>query len=87
MRAAAAAPSRVDSVMAAEALAEDAMNADVTEVQALVIATAEARTLLTLVQVAAGAVSRVDSALIAKAAASDAMVAHGAEADALVHSG
>ena len=48
---AAAAPSRVDSVMAAvmaaEALAEDAMNADTTEVQALVIATAEASSVLT----------------------------------------
>ena len=44
---AAAAPSRIDSVMAAEALAEDAMNADATEVQAQVIATAEARSVLT----------------------------------------
>ena len=47
VQAAAAAPSRVDSVMTAQALAEDAMNADATEVQALVIATAEASAALT----------------------------------------
>ena len=47
MQATAAAPSRVDSVMTAQALAEDAMNADATEVQALVIATAEASSVLT----------------------------------------
>ena len=41
LQASAAAPSRVDSVMVAEALAEDA-----TEVQALVIATAEASSAL-----------------------------------------
>ena len=44
---AAAAPSRVDSVMAAEALAEDAMNADAKELQGLVIATAEANSVIT----------------------------------------
>jgi hypothetical protein len=63
------------------------MNADVSEVQALVIAAAEARIVLTLVQLAAGAVSRVDSAMAAQAAAEDAMNTDGAEADAHVHSG
>ena len=47
VQAAAAAPSRVDSVMTAEPLAEDAMNAVATGVQALVIATAEASSVLT----------------------------------------
>ena len=47
LQVAAAAPSRVDSVMTAHATAEDAMNADATEAQALVIATAEASAALT----------------------------------------
>ena len=53
------------------------MNADETEVEAQVTATAEARTALTLVQAAAAA-SRVDSVMAAEAAADNAMNADGA---------
>ena len=44
---AAAGPSHSNSVMATEALVKDTMNADATEMQALVIATAEASSVLT----------------------------------------
>ena len=47
MELAAGAVSRVDSAMVAESAAEDAMNADATEMEALVIATAEASSVLT----------------------------------------
>jgi hypothetical protein len=63
--------------MPARALAEDAMNADVTEVRALVIATAEAHTVLTLVWAPAAptapSVSRVDGVMAAEAAADNAL--------------
>ena len=51
------AASRVDSVLAAEAAADSAMNPDGAEAEAQVAATAEARTVLTLLQAAAAAPS------------------------------
>ena len=70
MQAAATATSRVASVMAAEAAAEDAINADGAGTEALVTATAEARTVPTLVRApAAPSASRVDSVMAAEAAA------------------
>ena len=47
--------------MAAEAATEDAMNADGTEAEALVTATSEAHTVVTLVQAAPAPARRVDS--------------------------
>ena len=80
---AAAAASRVDSVMAAEAAADnaDATNADATEVEGHVTAEAEAHTALTLVQAAAAA-GRVDSVMAADAAADDSMNADATEVTA-----
>ena len=74
----AAAASRVDSIMAAGAAADNAMNADGTGTEAQVAAIAEARTALTLVQATAAAASRVISVIDAEAAADDAMNADGA---------
>ena len=51
--------------MAAEAAADNAMNADATEMEAHVTATAEACTALTLVQAAAAAAGRVHSIMAA----------------------
>ena len=71
MHAAAAAASRVESVMAAEAAADKAMNADATEVEAYVTTIAEASTALTLMQAPtapSASRTRVDSVMTAKAA-------------------
>jgi hypothetical protein len=57
--------------MVAEAAADNPMNADATEVEEQVIATAKARTALTLVQAAAA--SRVDSVMVADAATDNPM--------------
>ena len=69
---AAAAPSasrtRVDSVMTAEAAADNSLNPDATEAEKKVTAAAEARTALTLVQ-AAAAPSRFNSVMAAEALA------------------
>ena len=69
VQATAAAPSRVDSVMPAEALVEDAMNADATEAEK---------------QATAAAPSRVDSVMTAQALADGAINADATGVHALV---
>ena len=54
-----------ESLMVAEAAADNAMNADAAEVEGQMPATAKAHTALTLVQTAAA--SRVDSVMVAEA--------------------
>ena len=80
---AAPAASRVDSIMVAESAADNAMNADGTEAEEQVTATAEARTILTLVRAAAIAPGRVESVMTAEALAEDAMNADATEVQAL----
>ena len=70
--------------MTAEAAADNAMNPDATEAGKQVTASAEARTVLTLVQAAAAALSRVDRVMTAQALAEDAMNADATEVQALV---
>ena len=76
MHAATTTTSRVESVMAAEAAADKAMNADARDVGAYVTATAEASTALTLLQAAVAPSAsrmRVDSVMTVEAAADIAM--------------
>ena len=70
--------------MVAEAIADNAMNADATEVQALVTTTAEANTALTLAQAAVASPCRAESIIVAEALAEDAMNADATEVEALV---
>ena len=84
MHATTTAVSRVESVMAVEAAADRAMNADATEAEAYVTTIAEASTALTLLQAAtapSASRTRVDSVLTAEAAADDAMSLDGTEAE------
>ena len=82
MQAAVAAASRVDSIIAAGAAADNEMTADATVVEAHVTATAEASTALTLVQAAAA--RRDESVMVAEAAADNALNADAIEVEAYV---
>ena len=84
---AAGAVSHVDSTMVAAETADDAMNANGAEAEALVTATTVASTVPTLVRAPtapSASRTRVDSVMAAEAAAEDAMNADGAEAEAPV---
>ena len=70
--------------MTAEEAADNAMNPDATEAEKQVTASAEAHTVLTLVQAAAAAPSRVDNVMVVHAVAEDAMNADATEVQALV---
>ena len=75
------AASRIDIIMAAEAPADNTLNADATEVEAYVTTIAEASTALTPVQVAA---SRIESVMAADAATNNALNADATEVEAYV---
>ena len=66
MQAAAAAPSRVDSIIAAHTTANNALNANATKVKAHVTITAEALSALTLAQAVVASDSRVDNIMVAE---------------------
>ena len=81
LQAAAPAASRIDSVLVAEAAADNALNADATEVEAHVAITAEARIAPTLVQVASPAASRVESVMAAQATTNNSLNADATEVE------
>ena len=68
--------------MAAQAATDNAFNADATEVEAHVTTTAEARTVLTLIQAAAAAARCLENRIAAQAAANEAATDKTMNADA-----